>query len=70
MHPPVRAPQQKEHLVLRSQTEDVALTTTGHGQCFAGYDRAVVSADINGGSLTETSGCDGSILERSRGRLE
>lgn len=49
--------------LLKSQTEHVSLTTAGHGQFLAGYDRAVVSPDINGGSLTVMGGGDGSILE-------
>lgn len=53
-------------LLLKSQTEHVSLTTAGHGQFLAGYDRAVVSPDINGGSLTVMTGCDGSILEHRR----
>lgn len=52
--------------LLKSQTEHVSLTTAGHGQFLAGYDRAVVSPDINGGSLTVMSGCDGSIFGHRR----
>lgn len=52
--------------LLESQTEHVSLTTAGRGQFLAGCDSAVVSPDINGGSLTEMSGCDGSILSHRR----
>lgn len=51
--------------LLKSQTDHVSLTTRGHGQFSASYDKAVVSPDIREGSLT--SGCDGSKLKDRRG---
>lgn len=50
----------------KSQTEHVSLTTAGRGQFSTGYDKAVVSPGIRGGSLMVTSGCDGSILKDTR----